>query len=68
MVTMLHSVHIGREGEEGSRHRQRRLMRLQIGFRGRSYWSSPFQLQFPAGDLVGGKQSILPYDRCRRVV
>jgi hypothetical protein len=51
MVIFLHSVHTGGEGEEGNRHQQQRLMRLQTGSRGRSCWSPPFQVQFPAGGL-----------------
>jgi hypothetical protein len=51
MVTMLHNVHTGREGEEGSMHQHQRLMRLQIGLRGRSCCFSPFQVQFPVGQL-----------------
>jgi hypothetical protein len=37
MVTMLHSVHNGTEGEGRSKYQQQRLMRLQTGFRGSSY-------------------------------
>jgi hypothetical protein len=44
MVTMLHSVHTGGEGEEGNMHQQQRLMRLQTSSRGRSCWSPPFQV------------------------
>jgi hypothetical protein len=51
MVILLHSLHIGGEGEEGNRHQQQRLMRLQTGSRGRSCWSLPFQVQSPAGGL-----------------
>jgi hypothetical protein len=34
-----------KKGGRISRHQQQRLMRLQIGFRGSSYWSPPFQVQ-----------------------
>jgi hypothetical protein len=37
------------EEEEGSKHQQQRLMRLQIGSRGRSCWSPPFQVLSPVG-------------------
>jgi hypothetical protein len=45
MVIMPYRVHSGGEGEGSSRHQQLRLMKLQIGFRGSSYWSTSFQVQ-----------------------
>jgi hypothetical protein len=49
LVIMLHSVHTGGEEEEGNRHQQQRLMRLQTGSRGRSCWSLTFQGLSPVG-------------------
>jgi hypothetical protein len=54
MLIIIHSDHIGRGGEEGNKHQQRRLMRLQIGFRGRSFCLWPFRYIFLQGELVGG--------------
>jgi hypothetical protein len=51
MVTMIYSVHTGGEGGKGSRHQQQRLMGFLTGSRGRSCWSLPSQVQFPAGGL-----------------
>jgi hypothetical protein len=42
--TMLHSFHTRGEEEEGNRNQQQRLMRLQTGSIGISFWSSPFQV------------------------
>jgi hypothetical protein len=44
MVVFLHSVHTRGEEEEGNTHKKYRLMRFHLGSRGRSCWSSPFQI------------------------
>jgi hypothetical protein len=51
MVIFPHNVHTGGEGEEGNMHQQQRLMRLQTGSIGRSFWSPTFQGQYPTRGL-----------------
>jgi hypothetical protein len=44
---MLHNVHNGRKGKIRNIHHCKSWMMLQKKFKGNSYWSLPFLVQFP---------------------